>query len=250
MDNPDWKSKAQIPKTFAQSVPAEETNRYSVVARNLIDLLNAGDFDAVQRLYNPEMSKAFPPKETSDFYVRLAAGFGKIENFDVSPGGYHGWIAFRLHCQRGDLTMSLALDADDKISGIYFQSAPRPSFNVKSFVLQLFSWQHLVWLPPFFLAGLLYSWLMQKLTKRAVGISSLGIHLGKGQNLILWDEIKEVRPLRILHIRNLWLINESGEKTLMHWTPLERHSHLKAGVEGFAPANHPIRKYLSLLART
>jgi hypothetical protein len=103
---------------------------------------------------------------------------------------------------------------------------------------------------PFFLGGLLYSWLIQKTTERAVGISILGIHLHKGQTLILWDEIREVRPFRFLHVRNLWLIRESGEKTRMHWTPLERHSELKAAVEGFAPANHPLRKYLSLLRHT
>lgn len=249
MDNPDWKAKAHIPETFVQSVRAEETNRYSVVARKVIDLLNAGDHVAVQKLFNPDMNQALPPQKASEFFTRLAA-FGKIEKFDGPTGnGYRGWVAFRLHCQRGELTMSLALDADDKISGIYFKPAPRPPVTFKSFVLRLFSWQHLVWLPPFFVAGLLYSWLMQKLTKRAVGISILGIHLCKGQNLILWDEIKEVRPLRILNIRSLWLIRESGEKTLMHWTPLERHSDLKAAVEGFAPANHPTRKYLSLLKR-
>jgi hypothetical protein len=88
---------------------------------------------------------------------------------------------------------------------------------------------------------------MQKLTERAVGISALGIHLNKGLNLILWDEIKEVRTFRFLHVRNLWLIRVSGGKTLMHWTPLERHSDLKAAVESFSPANHPIRKYLLLL---
>ncbi len=240
-------SKAQIPKTFAPSVRAEETNRYSVVTRKVIDLFNAGDYAAVQKLYNPEMSKAFPPKETSDFYTRLAARSGKIEKFDVPPGGYSGWIAFGLHCQRGEWTMCLALDADDNISGIYFKPARKASANFKSFVLGLFSWQHLLWLVPFFLAGLLYSWLIQKTTKRAVGISTLGVHLCKGQTLILWDEIKEVRPFRFLHVRNLWLIQESGEKTRMHWTPLERHSDLRAAVENFAPANHPIRKYLSLL---
>src|SRR5206468_5594702 len=111
----------------------------------------------------------------------------------------------------------------------------------------LFSPLHLALIVPFFLAGLLYSWLLQKLTERAVGISNLGIHLHKGQNLILWDEIKEVRPLRVLNIRSLWLIRESGEKTIMPWTGLERQSDLKAAIESFAPANHPIRKYLSLL---
>ena len=74
-------------------------------------------------------------------------------------------------------------------------------------------------------------------------------HLQKGQNLVLWDEITEVRPLRILNIRSLWLIRQSGEKTIMPWTSLERHSDLKAAVETSAPANHPIRKYLSFLRR-
>lgn len=143
--------------------------------------------------------------------------------------------------------MSLALDADDKISGIHFDPKPRNSASIKSFVHHLFSPLHLALIVPFFLAGLLYSKLIQKTTERAVGISTLGIHLQKGQDLILWDEIKEVRPFRFLHVRNLWLIKDSGEKTRMHWTPLERHSDLRAAVEGFAPANHPIRKYLSLL---
>ena len=75
---------------------------------------------------------------------------------------------------------------------------------------------------------MLYSWLIQKTVKRAVGISALGIHLCKGQKLILWDEIKEVRPFKFLHIRNLDLIRESGEKLRMHWTPLKRHADVKA----------------------
>ncbi len=83
-----------------------------------------------------------------------------------------------------------------------------------------------------------------------MGISTLGVHLHQGKNLILWDEIREIRPLKVLGIRSLWLIKESGEKTIMPWTSLERHSDLKAAVEGFAPANHPMRRYLSLLRRT
>ena len=118
------------------------------------------------------------------------------------------------------------------------------------FITHVFSWQHLIWVGPFFLAGLLYSWLLQKATRRAVGISALGIHLWKGQILILWDEISEVRPLRVLNIQSLWLIRESGEKMIMPWTSLERHGDVTAAVAGCAPGNHPIRKYLSLLKRT
>src|SRR5256714_1133389 len=36
------------------------------------------------------------------------------------------------------------------------------------FVSKVFSWPHLVWLVAFFLAGVLYSWLLQKVTRRAV----------------------------------------------------------------------------------
>jgi CubicO group peptidase (beta-lactamase class C family) len=125
----------------------------------------------------------------------------------------------------------------------FFWMLERTNFNVP----RMFIPQHLVWIVPFFLAGLLFSWLLQKTTERAVGVSTLGVHLRKGQNLILWDEIKEVRPLRILNTRSLWLISESGEKTLMPWTNLERHSDLRSAVKNSAPANHPIRKYLSLL---
>lgn len=252
MENKDWKTKEQTPATVVQAVYTGETNRYSVVARKVVDLFNAGDYVAVQKLYNADMSRVFPPKKTTDYYTRLATHLGKIEKFDgPTTNGYRGWTAFQLHFQRGEMPMSLALDANDEISGIYFQPAPilyaNIKDNIKPFILRLFSWQHLLWGALSFLGGLIYTWLIQKTVKRAVGISTLGIHLHKGMHLILWDEIKEVRPFRFLNIRNLWLITESGEKTRMHWTPLERHSDVKAAVEKFAPANHPIRKYLPLL---
>jgi hypothetical protein len=226
-----------------------ETNRYSIVARNVVDLLNASDFAAIQALFNPQMSAALPSREASEFFTNLAAGYGNIQAFaGPTGGGYLDWTAFRLYCQRGNLTMSLALDGNDKIAGIHFRPVSTP-FKIGSLVLEIFSWQRLVWIVPFFLAGLLYSWLLQKTTERAVGISTVGIHLLKGQNLLLWDEIKEIRPLRILNIRSLWLIKDSGEKTIMPWTGLEHHSELKAAVESCAPSNHPIRNYLSLLKR-
>lgn len=251
VDNQDWKSKEQGTDTVARAVSAEDSSRYAVVARKIVDSLNAGDDAAVQKLFSPEMSQAMPPTKAREFFTNLAKGFGNITKVDGPTGrGYRGWTAFRLQGQRGELTMSLALDADDKISGIYFKPMPRRPVVILSFVRELFRWQNMLWLPSFVLVGLLYSWLLRKCTERAVGISTLGIHLCKGQNVIVWDEIKEVRPMRFLHVKNLWLIRESGEKVLMHWTPLERHSDLKAAVERFAPANHPIREYLSLLKRT
>lgn len=237
-----------VPAAVAPSVRGEETHRYDVVARKVVDLVNAGNYLALQKLYDNEMSAAFPPKETFDFYTRLVAEFGKIRSIEPAPGqGFRGWTAFQLHCQEGTLTMSLALDDDDKISGIYFKPAQEGGLSIASTIAGIFIWQRLVWLVPFILAGLYYSRLLQKRTERGVGISPLGIHLHKGMDLILWDEIKEVRPFQIFNIRSLRLINESGEKTIMPWTSLERPADLKAAVEAFAPANHPIRRYIPLL---
>ncbi|HVY69629.1 MAG TPA: hypothetical protein VHH73_06845 [Verrucomicrobiae bacterium] len=236
------------PPAFPPGLRAGETNHYAVVARRIVGLLNTGNSAGVEQLFNAEMSAVLPPRKASGFFADLTARFGYIESLDGPTGdGYRGWIAFRLHGQRGDLTMSLELDADDKIAGIYFLPARGSSGNAGSLGQRVLTPQRLLWFVPFLLGGLLYSWLMQKTTNRAVGISALGVHLLKGQNLVLWDEIKEVRPLKFLHIRNLWLIRESGEKTLMHWTPLERHAELKSAVERFAPAGHPIRKFLPLL---
>ena len=252
VSNRDWQVHGRVAETRPPGVRTEETNRYFVVAQKVVDLFNAGDYAGVQKLYNPDMSKFFPPKETTVFFTDIAAHYGRIETFDGPTGdGYQGWTAFRLDYQHGEMMMSLALDADDKISGIYFQPTPIRyadiKNNIKPFLLHLFSWQHLLWGVLSFLGGLIYTWLVQKTVRRAVGISTLGIHLQKGDSLILWDEITEVRPFRFLNIQNLWLIKESGEKTRMHWSPLERHSDVKAAVEKFAPANHPIRKYLPLL---
>jgi len=246
--NDSWKTYTPAVQTPVPGVPNKETDRYSIVVRTVVDLFNAGDYAAVQKLYNAEMSQAFPPKETSDFYTGLAAEFGRIQNIEGPiSDGLRGWNTFQLHGQRGQLFMSLVLDADDKISGIRFNPAPKSSGNFKAFILHLFRWQHLLWLVPFVLGGWVYCWLLQKTTERAVGISTLGIHLHKGLNLILWGDIKEVRPFRLLNIRSLWLIQQSGEKTIMPWTGLERPSDLKAAVENFAPADHPIRKQLFLL---
>ena len=76
VDIQDWKFKEQAPDTVAQTVPAEESNRYSAVARKIVNLLNAGDYAAVQNLFDPEMSKALPPQKASEFFTNLTERFG------------------------------------------------------------------------------------------------------------------------------------------------------------------------------
>ncbi len=249
--NTDCKTTAPNLEMFARGDRVDEPGRCTVIAQQVVDLLNAGDYGGLQQRFNARMNAALPPQMMSVFFTNLTARFGRIEKFDGPTGnGIFGWTAFRLHCQRGVLIMSVALDASDNLSGIHFRPAFWHSLTFKSFVPRLFNSLHLVLIAPFIQARFLCSRMLRELTERAVGISTLGVHLHQGKHLILWDEIREIRPLTVLGIRSLWLIKESGEKTVMPWTSLERHSDLKAAVEGFAPANHPMRRYLSLLRRT
>ncbi len=143
--------------------------------------------------------------------------------------------------------MSLALNEQDKIAGLYIEPIIKPASKINWVIARIGRWQRLLLLIPFFLCGLFSSWLIQKTTEGAVGISGLGVHLLRGEKLVLWEDINEIRVMRVLNFRNLWLINESGEKSLMHWTPLERHSDLRTAVESSAPANHPFRRFLALV---
>jgi hypothetical protein len=169
--NARWKTEEPNRNLIAPTVRFEETNRYSVVAQTIVDLLNTNDYAAVQKLFNPDMSKALPQEKASVFFAGLATSFGNIEKVEGPTGnGYRGWTGFRLDCQRGELLMSLALDDDDKIAGLYFQPAfaPFPTLQIS----RIFNWQHLLWIVPFFLGGLICSRIIQKTTRRAVGISS------------------------------------------------------------------------------
>src|SRR5262249_439972 len=71
----DFDSQTWKPTDTAEKPPpairSAEANRYSLVAQKVVDLINAGDYSGLQNLYNPGMSKAFPPKKTSEFYTRL-----------------------------------------------------------------------------------------------------------------------------------------------------------------------------------
>lgn len=244
LDNP--KSEAPLPPPAA--LRPEETTRYSTAARQIVDLLNAQDYSAIQNRFTPGMTAVLPPHEAPEFFNKLAARYGRIHDL-TGPisNGYQDWTAFHLQGQSRQAIMSLALSTNNQIAGLHFRPAPTPNPTFSSVTRELFSWQRLIWLPVFFLAGLAFARLLQNGTARAVGISPLGLHLAKGQQLILWDEITEVRPFRLLHIRSLYLIQPAAPKTLMPWTSLENHHTLKSVIDQHAPPNHPIRQYLPLL---
>src|SRR5439155_550689 len=101
---------------FAQSVRAEETNRYSVVARKLVDLFNAGDYAGIQTNLNKEMDAALPLDKSSEFFKGLTEQIGKIQKLgEPRPDGEA--MVFPAKCEKGALDMQIALDSRGLIAG-------------------------------------------------------------------------------------------------------------------------------------
>ena len=99
---------------------AAETERYTKVANQFVQLINAGDYSGVEKLFNDGMSKFSPLNKTTDFFKGMTAQFGKIQKLD-EPKRNGEWMVFPAHCERGLLDMSLALDGENKISGFIFR---------------------------------------------------------------------------------------------------------------------------------
>ena len=79
----DWNSRREIIRTLVKRVEVnqEHVNVKRAAESQISELKSFAngirrDYAAVQKLYDPEMSKTFPRKETSDFYARLTARFG------------------------------------------------------------------------------------------------------------------------------------------------------------------------------
>lgn len=106
--------------TLPQSVRAESTNRYVMVAQKIVDLLNAGDYGSVQKLFTPEMSQALPPQKATAFFAGMKAQLGNIEKLD-KPKRNGDWAVFPVHFERRVMDMSLALDEENRIAGLSFK---------------------------------------------------------------------------------------------------------------------------------
>jgi hypothetical protein len=102
------------------NILAQDMESCSKVANRLVELINATDYPSVENLFNKEMSQALPLEKATEFFTGLGEQVGKIQKLD-EPNRNAGWTVFPVHCQRGMLDMSLALDEQNKIAGLYFK---------------------------------------------------------------------------------------------------------------------------------
>jgi len=73
---------------FVAKALAQDTDTYAKVAKRLVELINAADYDGVQGMYSKEMDAALPLKKSSAFFKGLTQQAGKIRKFgEPRPAG-------------------------------------------------------------------------------------------------------------------------------------------------------------------
>lgn len=107
------------PQAATKSKPALPGDRYTKVANQLKELINAADYRGIQAKFNAEMGAALPLDKSSEFFKSLSQQVGKIQKFG-NPQTIGEVRVFRTECENGTLDMQLALDDHGLIAGLTF----------------------------------------------------------------------------------------------------------------------------------
>jgi hypothetical protein len=105
-------------KPHAATKPEPE-DRYTKVANQLKELINAGDYAGIQSKFNKEMGAALPLDKSSEFLKGLTEQMGKIQKLGKpQPDGEA--MVFPTEFEKDTLDMQITLDDRGLIAGFTF----------------------------------------------------------------------------------------------------------------------------------
>ena len=118
------------PHTATKPEPAQvsQVDRYTTVANQLKELINAGDYAGIQAKFNREMGAALPLDKSSEFFKGLTQQGGKIQKLGKpQPDGEA--MVFPAEFEKGAFDMQITLDGRGLIAGLMFK--PRASTKLE-----------------------------------------------------------------------------------------------------------------------
>jgi hypothetical protein len=102
------------------SVEKKATDRFEKVVKPMVEAINKGDYESIQRDFGKVMLDAFPLEKSKPFFESLTTTYGKIQKLDnpryVSPDQ----AIFPAHFERSIFDIKVVLDSQDKIIGLWF----------------------------------------------------------------------------------------------------------------------------------
>jgi murein DD-endopeptidase MepM/ murein hydrolase activator NlpD len=103
-------------------------DQFTAVAKRLVEAINASDYEAITREFNPQMQAGFPLEKAKAFFQGLASKMGKIQRIEAPRLMLPDQALFLTHFERGILDMKVILDEQGRVSGLGFLPVePRPA---------------------------------------------------------------------------------------------------------------------------
>jgi len=107
---------AAKPEPEKHQAQLSQTERYTKVADQLKELINAGDYAGIQTNFNKEMGEALPLDKSSEFFNGLTQQVGKIQKLG-KPQPVGEAMVFPTEFEKDTLDMQITLDGRGMIAG-------------------------------------------------------------------------------------------------------------------------------------
>jgi len=108
-----------IPAFNARGQQAERES-HKTVADQWEKNYNAGDYEAIFSAFSTAMQEALPLPEAQKFFAAVKGEYKNIVGRELIR--YQGGVAlYKTRCERGTFALSLTIDTNNKISGLYIK---------------------------------------------------------------------------------------------------------------------------------
>ncbi len=106
---------------LASALQAQDaTQRFEKVVNRMVEVINDANWPGVQTDFGQVMLDFFPLEKSKLFFEGLVAQYGKIEKLDAVRYTPPNKAVFPAHFERGFLDITIVLDEQDKIIGLWF----------------------------------------------------------------------------------------------------------------------------------
>lgn len=130
--------------TAGTAIGQEGAERFEKVTRQLVEAINAQDYQAIRQDFNQAMLADLTPEKSKQFFSGLVSHFGKIEKLDPPRRTAPNQAVIYAHCAGKDLDITVVLDEANKIAGLTFLPAVPVPENVRTSLRLPFEGQWLV----------------------------------------------------------------------------------------------------------
>ena len=105
---------------FFLSVEKKATDRFEKVVKPMVEAINKGDYEGIQRDFSKIMLDALPLEKSKPFFKSLTTTYGKIQKLDNPRYVPPDQAIFPAHFERSIFDIKVVLDSQDKIIGLWF----------------------------------------------------------------------------------------------------------------------------------